>query len=139
MNVISVCHIHKSISSPRITKKTRLIFRAAVAIVLICLPLADRLSSLDLIGITTSLFVTVLVMDIFGNSCPDTNFWSSNEGGKDGAEGKCKYTARMKMCKNKRAELQKKMMNGEEVTLEDALKRSDSQGTQVTVNVQDDW
>lgn len=142
MTVISHTHIHKKIATPRISKTARLIFRLCIVVVLACLPAAgDKLNSLDLIGTTTGLFVTVLMVDIFGNACEGHKFWTGGIGRCP--ETRCKYTARMKMGKNRREELRKKMLNGENVTLEDALKRRQSelssQETLVDRDRGEDW
>lgn len=139
MTTISWCHIHKKIASPRLTKTTRLIIRIGVCIVIICLPLAHHLTSLSLIGITTSLFLLVLILDIFGNSCRGEKFFTGGWG--NCPETRCKYTAKLKMGRKRRAELQRKLAAGEKVGLEDALQRSrsDSIGSQTTLDVNEEW
>ncbi|KXT10484.1 hypothetical protein AC579_8880 [Pseudocercospora musae] len=52
----------------RVTKKFRLIFRISVAIILICLPLAHSLDSLDLIGTVTGLLVLLLCLELWAAS-----------------------------------------------------------------------
>lgn len=142
MNVISYTHIHKKIATPRLTKTLRLIFRLCIVVVLACLPAAgDELNSLDLIGTTTGLFVLVLMVDIFGNACEGHKFWTGAIGRCP--ETRCQYTARMKMGKRRKEELRKRMLNGENVTLEDALKRRQSQDssqeTLVDLDKAEDW
>lgn len=140
MTIISYTHIHKKINNPRISKTVRLVARIGVAAILICLPLS-HLNSLSLIAITTSLFVSVLVLDIFGNSCPGEHFFTG--GYANCPETRCKYTAKLKIGKIRRAELERKMVNGEEVKLEDALKRntsrSESIGSETTLNIGEEW
>jgi len=133
MTIINTTHIHKKVLHPRITKPIRLAVRLAVAVAIACLPLANHLSSLSLIGTTCSLFVFVLTMDIFGNSCPGEKFWTG--GYANCPDTRCKYTAKLKIGRRRRAELEKKMLSGEEVKLEDALKRTDSIGSQTTLEV----
>lgn len=65
MTLISFAHIHKKVDKQRIMKRPRLIVRLAVAIVLICLPMADGLTSLQLIATTTGLIVFVLMIEIW--------------------------------------------------------------------------
>lgn len=142
MTAISWSHVHKKINIPRISKSSRLIFRLAICIILACLPTAgDSLNSLELIGITTSLFVLVLTVDIFGNSCEGHKFWTGSIGRCP--ETRCKYSTRMKIGKKRREELRTKMLNGENVTLEDALRRrqsdDSSQETLVDVDRAEDW
>ena len=139
MTIISYCHIHKKVTNVRITKSKRLIFRVFVSVILACLPLADHLTSLSLIGITCALFLVVLILDIFGNSCPGERFFTGGIGRCP--ETRCKYTARLKMGRKRKAELQKRLVEGEGVSLEDALKRSrtDSIGSETTLEVGEEW
>lgn len=123
MAVISFCHIHKKIPNARLLKRPRLAIRVCVGVIIICLPLADSLSSLDLISITTVLVVLVLVLDLYGNSCAGDKFWTG--GFCDSQKKECKYTASCKLGRKKRAELIKALQNGEKVRLED-LRRTGS-------------
>ena len=140
MTIISYTHIHKKIANPRISKTVRLIARIGVAIILVCLPLS-HLNSLSLIGVTTSLFIAVLVLDIFGNTCPGERFFTG--GYANCPDTRCKYTAKLKIGKKRRAELQKKLEDGEAVKLEDALRRnvskSNSIGSETTLDVGEEW
>ena len=74
MTIISLTHIHKRLRQPRFRKRPRLVVRACVAVIIICLPTADHLTSLQLISITTALVVFVLALDLFGNSCEGDRF-----------------------------------------------------------------
>jgi hypothetical protein len=65
--------------------------RFAVAIILFCLPLAHQLDSLYLIATTTGLIVWVLILELYGASCPRITFF--------GERRACKYTARCKIAK----------------------------------------
>lgn len=107
---------------------------------LVCLPLS-HLNSLSLIGVTTALFISVLILDIFGNTCPGERFFTG--GYANCPETRCKYTARLKMGRKKRAELQKKMEEGEQVKLEDALRKNasstESIGSEITLDVGEEW
>lgn len=86
MAVISVSHIHKEPEGIRLSKKFRLLFRLAVAIILICLPLAHELNSLELVGTVTGLLVLLLVSELWAASnCHERLF------GRDRA---CQYTGR---------------------------------------------
>ncbi|KAK5072450.1 hypothetical protein LTR64_005079 [Lithohypha guttulata] len=137
--IISFCHIHKKIPNPRLTKNIRLIIRLCVVVILACIPLAHHLTSLSLIGITTSLFLLVLILDIFGNSCPGDQFFTGGWGSSP--DTRCKYTARLEMRKQRRAELQKKLTAGEKIKLEDTLhrSRSGSMGSETTMDVDEEW
>lgn len=142
MTVIGCSHIHKKINTPRISKRFRMIFRTCVAVVIACLPAAgDRLTSLSLIGATTGLFVLVLTVDIFGNSCEGHRFWTGGIGRCP--ETRCKYTARLKMGRRRREELRRRMLDGEDITLEDAMRRrqseDSSQETLVDIDRAEDW
>ncbi|KAG8963947.1 hypothetical protein FRC05_004349 [Tulasnella sp. 425] len=65
-SVISVVRGEPLRQNERIPHIYRLAFRAAVAVMWICLPLADSLNSLELIGITTSTTVLTLIIDVYG-------------------------------------------------------------------------
>lgn len=138
MTAISACHIHKKLSSPRLTKTFRLIVRACVSIILVLLALADGLSSLSLIAITTCLFVFVLAVDIFGNSCTGEKFWTG--GWCKDMESRCKYTAKIKVSKRRKAELQKRLVDGKNVSLGQVLTRNIStDSTATTLDVGEEW
>lgn len=142
MTIINYCHIHKKIAKPRITKRARLIFRLCVSIILACLPAAgDKLNSLYLISITTALFAIVLTVDIFGNACASHKFWTGGIGRCP--ETRCKYMAKMKISKRRKEEMRNRMLAGENVTLEDLLRRRQSQDssqeTLVDVDEARDW
>ena len=91
MTVISLCHVHKKVEKQRILKRPRLAVRSAVAIVLICLPLADGLSSLQLISTTTGLTVFVLMTEVWGQT-PKAECSQKNR-------EKCKYSAECRVRK----------------------------------------
>lgn len=76
-------------------------------------------------------------MDIFGNSCPGEKFWTGGYG--NCPDSRCKYTAKLKIGRKRRAELEKKILNGEEVKLEDAFKRTESMSSQTTLDVGEEW
>lgn len=114
MTLISMTHDHKALRSPRAGKDTRLVFRSAVALILIFLALAkDSLDSLDIIGITTALFACVLIFDIYGISCEGDNFWTGPNSDKEHTH----YLAKTKLVKRVRRDLEEKLKRGEDVTL----------------------
>lgn len=124
MAVISFCHIHKRLDKTRLRKRPRLVIRLCVAVIIICLPLADSLSSLDLIAITTSLVFFVLVLDLFGNSCAGDKFWTGGFCPEE--RRKCTYTAHCKLGKRRRRELEKALQRGDKVCLKDYMRRNTS-------------
>jgi len=91
--IISLCHTHKEASGSRIRikKRIRLTHRFFVCTILFCLPLAHWLSSLQLISTTTGLVCYVLLLELWGMSCPDESFF--------GEKKACRYSARCKMSK----------------------------------------
>ncbi|MCJ1403195.1 hypothetical protein MMC11_006418 [Xylographa trunciseda] len=86
MGGISATHHHKRISSLRVRKRHRLAVRFAVAIILVCLPLAADLTSLGLLATTTGLIVFVLVVDLWGCSCEHEAFWRGDRHRRYAAE-----------------------------------------------------
>lgn len=85
MTIISLCHVHKKVEKQRIFKRPRLAVRSAVAVILSCLPLADGLSSLQLISTTTGLIVFVLMVEVWGQTPKPDCFWKNRQ--------KCRYAA----------------------------------------------
>lgn len=69
MGFISISHVHKDISGLRMKKRHRLVVRFAVAIILVCLPLAEGLNSIELLGTVTALIVFVLICELWASSC----------------------------------------------------------------------
>ncbi|CAD6585343.1 MAG: hypothetical protein ASARMPRED_002140 [Alectoria sarmentosa] len=66
---------YKEFDGERIKKRYRIIVRASVAIIIIFLPLADSLSSLKLVSITTGLTVLTLIVDVYGSTSIHDDFW----------------------------------------------------------------
>ena len=106
MSVIAVSHVHKEFEGQRLKKSFRLIVRLAVAVILICLPLAHELTSLGLIATTTCLVVLVLAVDIWGSTDKNEVFWRCNNA--------CKYSAD---CQIKRKSIVDALKRGEKVEL----------------------
>lgn len=107
--VISYTHVHKKIDGQRVTKRSRLGLRVAVALIMICLPLAESLSSLQLISTCTGLVVLVLIFDLYGCTFVGESFV------RDGR--KCKYWAD---CPRKRRRaLEEAMKSGGMVKVEE--------------------
>ena len=68
MGIISITHDHKEIEGLRLKKRWRLCGRFAIAIILICLPLAEGLNSLQLVGTVTGLITFALVLELWASS-----------------------------------------------------------------------
>ena len=86
MALVSISHVHKDLDGLRLAKKHRLVSRVVVAIILICLPLATRLDSLELVAIVTCLVVLVLVLELWATSCCNERLF--------GRAKACQYTGR---------------------------------------------
>ena len=91
MAIISFSHVHKKIENQRVHKRPRLVLRVAVGIVLICLPLAESLTSLQLIFTTTGLVVLTLIFEVGGSTSQNNSFWRDKR--------KCKYSAECRVRK----------------------------------------
>ncbi|MCJ1321518.1 hypothetical protein MMC15_006863 [Xylographa vitiligo] len=111
MGGISASHSHKTIGSQRVLKRHRLAIRFAVALILVCLPLAAGLTSLGLLATTTGLVVFVLVVDLWGCTCEHEAFWR--------ADRTCRYSAE---CMLRRKDIEAMKMGGV-VDVEDLARR----------------
>ncbi|TVY52773.1 hypothetical protein LSUE1_G009743, partial [Lachnellula suecica] len=90
MGIISLSHVHKDHPKGlRILKRWRMLNRFGVCIILFCLPIVESLNSLQLVSIVTGLVVWVLLLELWGCSCPEESFF--------GEKRKCGYTARCKV------------------------------------------
>lgn len=75
MAAISAAHVHRDLRGMRLGKRSRLGVRIAVAVVMLCLPLAgDRLNSLELIATVTGLVVFTLAVEVWGASRKGTGW-----------------------------------------------------------------
>ena len=113
MSIISMTHVHKKFEGQRIRRRIRLNIRVAVAVILICLPLADGLSSLQLIATTTGLTIFVLMMDVYGQTKVEDSFWKDKV--------KCKYRAE---CPMRRRDLERAVKTGVTIDVAELAKRS---------------
>jgi hypothetical protein len=77
---ISFSHEHKKQPTLRMNKNMRLANRVAVCVIMFFLPLATSLRSLNLISITLSLTVWVLIVELWGKSCTDDPFFGEKDG-----------------------------------------------------------
>ena len=116
MSLISLTHVHKKFEGQRLTKTQRLIFRATISIILICLPLAHSLTSLGLISTTTGLVVLTLCVDLYGSSCVHNAFW--------GERTKCKYMAD---CQVKQKAIERALKEGVTIDVEKVAKESEGE------------
>jgi len=92
MGIISLTHVHKDgPAGVRIKKRHRLTNRFIVCIVFFALPTATSLNSLQLISVSTGLVIWVLLLELWGMSCPNESFF--------GEKRQCKYSARCKISK----------------------------------------
>lgn len=78
MGLVSISHDHKLPLACRLPKRVRLGNRFAVCAVLSCLPAAQSLNSLSLVSIATGLTLWVLLVEIWGKSCPDQTFFGED-------------------------------------------------------------
>ncbi len=109
MGAISLSHSTKLIPGQRLSKLNRTLYRFLAALAILLLPLArDRLTSLDLVAITTCLTVSVLVVDLAGLSCRGDSFFSRHR--------ICDYSAH---CKISKKDLAEKVRNGQVVNVEE--------------------
>ena len=108
MGVISLTHVHKDPPiGVRIKKRYRLANRVAICIIFFCLPLADSLTSLQLVSITTGMVIWVLLVELWGVSCPGDSFF--------GEKRQCNYTAR---CKISKKDLESAVKSGTVINVE---------------------
>jgi hypothetical protein len=124
MGVISLCHVHKKLTNPRLRKRPRLAIRAVVSAIIIVLPTAKSLNSMHLIAITFSLILFILLLDLYGNSAQGSSFWTG--GCCQHEKRKTSYVAAHKIGRKKRADIQRALERGEKVGLADLLKRHGS-------------
>jgi hypothetical protein len=85
--IISATHVHVASEKLNIRKRNRLAIRVAVALVILLLPLAHSLNSLQLIGIVTALLWFVIGIETWGNAYI-THTWC---GEKKKKQYMCKY------------------------------------------------
>ncbi|KAK4448935.1 hypothetical protein QBC34DRAFT_485330 [Podospora aff. communis PSN243] len=103
MGLISLSHEHRvPLGTCKLPKWLRLTNRFLVCIIFFALPAAgDRLNSLALVSITTSLSAWTLFFELYGKTCKFQPFFT----GGDDQGGRCEYTAK---CSEKTLERAKK-------------------------------
>ena len=89
MGGIALTHDHRDFAGQRIGKMHRLVVRFAVAIVLVCLPLAEALNSLQLIATVACLVLAVLFVDLLGSTVRGDSLWNDRS--------RCEYAADCKL------------------------------------------
>lgn len=110
-------HIHKDIQGARLKKWHRMCVRFAVSIVIVCLPLARRLNSLQLLATVTGLLLLDLVVELYGLTQVGESFF-----GRRGK--KCAYWAD---CSMRKHELEQAVKTGEPVTIEAFVNKGDGE------------
>ena len=91
MGLLSFCHIHKEITDARLKKLPRLAIRTCISVTIVCLPIAEKLNSLQLTSINTALVVLSLIIDLYGTSYTGDRFWTG--GWDDDSKKDIEYTA----------------------------------------------
>ncbi|KAH8657000.1 bacterial low temperature requirement A protein-domain-containing protein [Tricladium varicosporioides] len=115
MGIISLCHIHKDPPrGMRLRKSFRMANRFGVCVILFALPTAHDLNSLQLISIVTGLLVWVLLLELWGVSCPEDSLF--------GQKSQCKYTAR---CKISKKDLESRVKGGEVIKVEELSEKGE--------------
>jgi hypothetical protein len=115
MGIISITHVHKEVAQGvRIPKTYRMLNRFAVCIIIFVLPTAHELNSLQLISVTTGLVIWVLVLELWGSSCPQESFF--------GEKKSCKYTA---WCKISKKDLESAVKGGHVINVEQLSDRGE--------------
>jgi hypothetical protein len=117
MTLISMSHVYRTIPNVRLRKGYRLLYRFAVSIVLLLLPLAhDSLNSLELVGTCCGLIVSVLLLEIRGSASSGSAFW----GYQEFCSRKGGYSAR---CHVSRKEIEENIRTGKVVNVEEIVKK----------------
>jgi hypothetical protein len=118
--IIAASHRIKTIPSARLAKNPRLVLRCVVGVAICLLSLArERIDSLELVAITSSLITLVLLSELVGSSCSGDAFWGFHE------KNKCSYSAH---CRVTKKELQEKAKTGEKIDVEALAKQHRKKG-----------
>jgi len=115
MGIIALSHRTKEIPHAHLSRKFRLCFRFVASLAILLLPLArHRLNSLTLVASTSSIVVSVLLVELIGSTCRGDVFWS---------EGRvCTYSAHARMT---RKELAEKAKTGDVINVEELARKGD--------------
>jgi low temperature requirement protein LtrA len=120
--VISLSHIYKVSEDSRLSRESRLVFRCLAAIAILLLPLIpiEKLQSLALIGTTCSIMITALIVDLYGLSQKDKQFWL---GGFSHSEKKnTRYAAHCVLDDERKTRIKKNLEMGHKTTIKDILR-----------------
>ena len=79
MGVIALSHAHREPETMRLAKAYRLANRVAACLIMFFLPLAHKLSSLQLVSTTLGITLWVLIVELWGRSSTDESFLPSHQ------------------------------------------------------------
>jgi low temperature requirement protein LtrA len=79
MGVISLSHTHKTPPNIRLTKSKRLAVRSGIAMVIIMLPLAGNLDSVQILGTVTGLVFFALFCELWACSLVGSKLWTGRQ------------------------------------------------------------
>jgi low temperature requirement protein LtrA len=113
MSIISLTHLHKKTDGQRIGKRYRLAVRLGAAVILVFLPLAHGLNSLELVSISTSLVALALMVELYGSTSRHDSFWKDCR--------VCKYSAD---CQIKKKDLETAVKTGQKIEITEITKDS---------------
>lgn len=99
-------HVHKEFEGQRIKKRYRVACRISAAVTLLCLPLAEKLNSLQMISTTTGLVAFALIIDLYGSTSIHDSFWKDRR--------KCKYRAD---CHMKKKDMETAIKTGQTIEI----------------------
>lgn len=123
--IISLAHVYNVAEDARLTRESRLLVRSAAALAILLLPLApkEHLQSLALVGITCSIIIGCLVVDLYGLSSKDRDFWT---GGFSQHEKKnVKYKAHCSLGAEHKEVIKDDLERGHRTTIRDLLRKSE--------------
>ncbi|KAG4435821.1 hypothetical protein IFR05_008680 [Cadophora sp. M221] len=122
--IISLSHIYTVKPDARLTREARLVFRSGAAISILMLPLVpkERLESLALVGVTCSIIIACLIVDLYGLSSKDKDFWVGGFSQKE--KQKIKYKAHCKLDEEHKIQITENLEKGHKTTIKDILRKS---------------
>ncbi|KAK0102068.1 hypothetical protein ONS96_006032 [Cadophora gregata f. sp. sojae] len=122
--IISLSHIYHVKGDARLTREARLIFRSGAAVSILMLPLVpkERLQSLALVGITCSIVIACLIVDLYGLSSKDRDFWVGGFSQKE--KQNIKYKAHCKLDEEDKIQITENLEKGHKTTIKDILRKS---------------
>ncbi|KAL2061020.1 hypothetical protein VTL71DRAFT_9072 [Oculimacula yallundae] len=122
--IISFSHIYTVKEDARLTREARLLFRTGAAVTVLLLPLVaeERLQSLALVGITCSIIISCLIVDLYGLSSRDKDFWVGGFSQKEKQD--TKYKAHCKLDQDHKIQITENLEKGHKTTIRDILKKA---------------